>query len=543
MQQKAKKSTRLFLSGVLILTFSNILIKVIGLTLKIPLSHLLGDDGMAYYNVAYDIYVWFYMISTAGLPVAISILISESRAKGNFREAKRIFRITLILFIVIGLTGMAIMILGAKGFAEAYKFPDAYTAIQAIAPTLFLICVSSAIRGYFQGYQNMLPTAVSQIIEALGKLTIGIALAKYALSQGYSLPVVASYTILGLTIGVGFGMLFLCVSKLTFNSVPYDEEFAIPDGDSLPVRKIGELLKLIIITAVPITLSSSVMSFTNMIDGMILSRRLQGIGYTEDYTRTLFGNYKTLAVSMFNMPPALVYPISYSTVPLLSAAVAQNDRSRVKFISHSILKTASLITVPCAFGMAALSEPILKLLFAESSASLAAPKLSVLAISIIPVGMLSMTNAMLQAHKYERKPIISMLVGSVVKLAASYILIGIPAVNIYGAPIGTFLSYLSIVLVNFYFVKKYLFITPRIGDIIIRPAAAGLVCAAAAYGSYYYVFDRIIPQKPATLCAIGFAGIVYVLAIFLMRCISEEDIRLLPKGDRIYSVLHRVRLV
>lgn len=542
MQQKTKKSTKLFLSGVLILTFSNILIKVIGLTLKIPLSHLLGDDGMAYYNVAYDIYVWFYMISTAGLPVAISILISESRAKGNFREARRIFRITLALFVVIGLAGMAVMIFGSRGFAAAYKFPDAYIAIVAIAPTLFLICVSSAIRGYFQGYQNMLPTAVSQIIEALGKLTIGIFLAKYALSQGYDLPKVAAYTILGLTIGVGFGMLFLCISKLTFNAVPFDEEFVLPDSDSLPMRGIGELLKIIIITAIPITLSSSVMSFTNMIDGMILSRRLQQIGYSEESTRTLFGNYKTLAVSMFNLPPALVYPISYSTVPLLSAAVAQNDRRRVKFVSHSILKTASLITIPCAFGMAVLSEPILKLLFAEKSAVLAAPKLSLLAFSIIPVGMLSMTNAMLQAHKYERKPIISMLVGSVVKLAASYVLIGIPAINIYGAPIGTFLSYLSIVLVNFWFVKKYLCIRPRLGEILVRPVIAGMFCAGAAYGSYM-LFDAVLPQKAATICAILCAGVVYVLAVFLMRCISEEDIRLLPKGDKLYSILHKVRLV
>lgn len=538
----SKKSNRLFFSGVLILTFSNILIKVIGLTLRIPLQHILGDDGMAYYDVAYKIYVWFYMISTAGLPVAVSIMISESRVKGNFREARRIFRITLTLFIAIGLFGMGIMMGGAKLFAAAYKFNDSYIAILAIAPTLFFICISSAIRGYFQGYQNMFPTAVSQIIEAVGKLTIGILFAIYGIRQGYSLAVVAALSVLGLTIGVAAAMLFLCVSKLLFRETFYNEEYRRPESDMMPVRSVKKLLWLLVITSVPIMLSASVMSFTSMIDGMILSRRLQSLGYAEKLTREIYGNYNGVAVSMFNFPPALIYPISYSIIPLISAAIASGDKERVTFIMNSTLKVAALIAIPCSMGMSILSEPILKLLFPEASAVRAAPLLSVLSLSIFFVGMLAITNALLQAHKLERKPILSMVAGSVVKLVSSYIFIGIPNVGIYGAPIGTFLCYFVITMINFYFLAKYVGLIPSTRLIFVRPFLASVFCAGAAIGSYRFL-ELIIPPKAATLSAIVCAATVYIIAVFVFRCVNKEDILLLPKGKRIYGLLQYVKLM
>ena len=533
----------MFLSGVIILTFSNVLIKVIGLTLKIPLSHILGDGGMAYYNVAYEIYVLFYMVSTAGLPVAISILISESRAKGNFREAKLIFRITITLFLIIGFIGMAIMIGGSKLFAAAYQFSDAYIAIAAIAPTLFFICVSSAVRGYFQGYQNMIPTAISQIIEALGKLAIGISFALYATKMGYSLPVVAAFTILGLTIGVAFGMIFLVVSKLLFKPAPFDAEYMRPESDTLPVRSAKSLLKLIVLTAVPITLSASVMSFTSMIDGMIISRQLQSIGYTEDLTLIMFGNYKTLAISMFNMPPAIIYPITYSVIPLLSAAIASSDKKRVNFIMNSTLKTAAILAIPCSLGMSVLSEPILCLFFAEESAKRAAPLLSILSLSIFFVAMLAVSNALLQTHKLERKPIISMLIGSAVKLISSYILIGIPSVNIFGAPIGTFLCYFTICAINFYFLARHVGLMPSVMDVFVRPFIASLCCAGAAIGSYKLLSLAGIHGRITTVLAIGVAVAVYAVAVFVFKCINGDDVLLLPKGKKIYGLLHKLRLV
>jgi stage V sporulation protein B len=279
-----------------------------------------------------------------------------------------------------------------------------------------------------------------------------------------------------------------------------------------------------------------------MIDGMILSRRLQSLGYSEELTRIIYGNYNGVAVSMFNFPPALIYPISYSIIPLISASIVSGDKKRVNFIMNSSLKIAALIAIPCSIGMSILSEPILKLIFPEESAVLAAPLLSVLSLSIFFVGMLAITTALLQAHKLERKPIVSMIAGSAVKLVSSYILIGIPQIGVYGAPISTFLCYFVISIINFYFIAKYIKLIPSIRQIFIRPLLASLVCSGAAIGSYR-LFEIIISSKAATLGAITFAVLVYIIVVFVFRCINKEDILLLPKGQLIYSHLHRVKLI
>ena len=542
MKTTSKKPNNLFLSGVLVLTFSNILVKIIGLTLKIPLHHIFGDEGMGYYNVAYDIYVWLYMISTAGLPVAISIMTAESRTKGNIREVKRIFRITLTLFIIIGLLGMFIMLFGAEAFANLYKQKASYYCIIAIAPTLFFICVSSALKGFFQGYQYLLPTAVSQIVEALGKVVIGICLALYAKSMGFSLPVIAAYTILGLTIGVAASMLFLVISKLTFKESVFNEQLNTPANYDLEPRPVKQLLKAIVTIAIPVTLSSSVMSLTNVVDGIIISRQLQSLGHTEEVASALFGNYKTLAVSLFNLPPALIYPISCAIIPLLSSVLATGDKKKTHNIINSAMKVVTLISLPCSIGLSVLAEPILKLLFDDESAERAAPLLSILALSILFLSILNLTNAILQTHKHEKEPIISVIIGSAVKLAASYFLIGNPAIQMFGAPISTSLCYLTAMLANLYFLSRYVGFTPSVISIFVRPLLAAGLCGIAAVGSYKLI-SLVISSSFTVILAIGFAMIVYFLAIFLFKAITRDDILLLPKGQKICNILTRIGFI
>jgi stage V sporulation protein B len=540
---KPKKSTNLFVSGVLILSISNVLQKVIGATLKIPLHGLLGGDGMGYYYIAYAIYVWFYMISTAGLPVAISIMISDSRARGNFREANKIFGITLRFFMAIGMAGTVIMIFGSKLFAKLYEQQGAYLAIMALAPTLFFVCISSCLRGYFQGYQLMLPTAISQLIEALGKLIIGISLAILTIRQGYGTEVTAAATVMGLTVGVFVGMLFLIFYKFRFKSEAYDAEFARPDSDTMPVRGWRSIAKQLFMIAVPVTLSASVMSFTSVIDGIIISRQLQSIGYTADLARTMMGDYSAQAVTMWNVPPALIYPIAYSIIPLISAAMKMGQTERVKTIMNSAIKVAALIALPSSIGMSVLSEPILKLVFTDQAAAeRVAPLLSVLALSIFFISMLSITNAILQVYGHERKPIISMLAGSAVKIAVSYILIGTPSIGIFGAPVSTFVCYFVIMLINFYFVARYVGLIPDVKVILIKPLISAIICGAAAIGSHRLLV-LVLNTKIATVCAIGIAALVYGVFIFIIGAVTRDDIMLLPKGSKLCAIFEKLRLL
>ncbi|MBQ3100692.1 MAG: polysaccharide biosynthesis protein [Clostridia bacterium] len=556
MSTKVKKTANLFLSGVVVLTIANLLVKVIGLGLKVPLTKIIETNGMGYYTSAYDIYVWLYMVSTAGIPVAISIMISDSRSKGNFRQAKKIFKIALWSFVVIGLAGMCIMIFGSQIFSKLYKLPELYWSIIAIAPTLLFICISSAIRGYFQGYQNMTPTAVSEVIESFGKLILGIAFALWSMkffADPSGAPSESTYakaaamTILGLTVGVFVSMIYLIIKKKTFREDLYNAEFVRPDSDMLEVKSGRSLLKTLVVIAVPITISASMMSFTNMLDGMIIANRLSGLGFDTSVISGMIGAFKTQVVTFFNLPPALIYPISASLVPYISTVRNTGTKQQLDTIMNSAVKITSLLAMPCALGMSVLSEPIIDLMFDMSknpeAMSFGTPALlSVQALAVFFLGMLSITNSFLQSHSLERKPIISILAGSAVKLITSFFLIGNPDIQILGAPIGTLLCYITIVVFNFYFVAKHIGFVPKFGKVFIRPLLASIVCAAAAFGSFK-VFTVFLPSKIAVLAAILAAVLVYAVAVLLFRAITEDELKMLPKGEKIANKLRRIGIM
>lgn len=536
-----KNSTKLFFSGVVVLTVANLLVKVIGLLFKIPMNSVVGDEGMGYYTSAYTIYTFFYMISTAGLPVAVSIMISEARSKGQLRQIKKILRTTVILFFVIGVLGMTAMFVGANSFASLLKAEPTSMCIVAIAPTLFFICISSALRGYFQGFQQMVPTAVSELIEALCKLVLGIIFALYAIECGYEIHIVAAYAAAGLSIGAGLGMLYLCLTKFFFRESAYTAEFIGADGESPYTETSGKILRRLVGIALPITVSASVMSLTNMIDMVIVQRLLQQNGMTQEMATTVYGNYTTLAVPMFNLPPVLIYPISAAIIPLLSVAKSQGDAKRSRTIMESALRVAVIIGVPCAFGMSALAGPILNLFYrVPESIEMATPLLRLLAPSAFFVCLLSISNAILQACGKERLPVISMLAGAVVKLVSNYFLIQIIGMN--GTPISTFLCYLTVTCFNFTFVSKYAGIVPNIKRVFLRPFICGIICAASALGTYT-LYVCFISPKIATIAAITTAAVIYVLLIFLLRAVTSEDICLLPKGKKICAVLQKLHLI
>lgn len=542
---KVKNSTNLFFSGVLVLTISNLIIKAVGLLFKIPMNHIVGDTGMGYYSQAYTLYTCFFMIATNGLPVALAMMLSESRSKGQLKHAKRIFRICMTLFVIVGFVGMLIMLLGAHWYSkDVLKSEPTYICIMAIAPTLFFISISSAFRGYFQSYQQMVPTAISQLTEALSKLFIGIVLALYAIGQGYEIHIVAAYAAVGLTIGAGLGMVFLTFSKLLFRhkEAQYNAGFLEEHGESDYTESTGTILKRIAVIAIPITLSSSVMSITNLVDAVLVERILQVIGMTEAEATTVYGNYTSLAVPMFNMPPYLIYPISYSIIPILTMARGAGDTVRAKRIMESSLRVSVLIGLPCALGMAALAKPILSLFYVAESVEMAWPLLALLAPSTFFVCVLSVTNAILQSCGYERMPLYSMLAGAAVKLISNYILLHF--IGMYGTPVSTFLCYLTATALNLYFVAKKADVMPSVGRVFLRPLIAAVLCALTAFGVHTLFADVLsISGRLITLVSIIAAVAVYAVLIFTIRAITADDIRLLPKGEKILAVLKKIKLV
>lgn len=537
---KTKNNVKLFFSGVLVLTITNLLVKVIGLMFKIPMNHIVGDEGMGYYNSAYTFYTYLYMVSTAGLPTAISIMISDSRANRQIKQVKRIYHIAMLLFIVIGIVSTMIMFFGAGLMSSAIGAEPTKYSIMAIAPTLLFICISSALRGYFQGYQQMIPTAISQFLEAACKLGIGVAFALYAINQGFEIYIVAAYATVGLTSGALLSMMVMVISKLFFKEKQYDAQFIGELGENDEITPVGALLKKLIIIALPITISASVMSLTNLIDAAIVQRLLQTTGLSQVAATELYGNYTSLAVPMFNLPPVLIYPISYSIVPLLAAARKQGDTERCRVVSESSLKVSMIVGIPCGLGLAALSEPILNLFYKQSSVQLASPLLTLLGPSTAFICILSVSNAILQSAGFERKPLVSMLAGAFVKIVTNFFLIQF--IGMKGTPISTFLCYLTVTVLNLYFIRKHVGVMPKLSGLFGKPLISGIACAVAAYFTFELV-SSIISPKLAVVVAIAVAAVVYAVLLFLVRGISADEIKLLPKGTKIYSVLNKLKLV
>ncbi len=545
------KSKNLVFSGVLALTLANIVTKVIGLLFKIPIHDMLGDAGMAYFNTAYTVYVWFYMISTAGIPVALSILVAESRAKGRFLQVKRIFSLALKVFFVIGAVGTALMAIFSSTFAGAVN-KDARLCIIALAPTLFFVCLSSAHRGYFQGFRYMIPTSVSEVIESSGKLILGILFAGYAKANGEPLHVVAAYAVFGLTVGVAVGMLYLWVTKLFFREESYDLDYRAEFDENTECETNKALLSRIIKIALPITISSSAVSLASLVDMVVMTNRLQSTGlFSLEAATELYGNYTTLCVTMFNLPPVLIYPIAYAIVPLVSEYIVRGEKNKLGVALNSAFCVGSVIAFPCALGMSVAAHPILSMLFGEESADIGAPLLSVLAIGVIFIGIVAVTNSVLQSAKKERLPIISMVAGAAVKLISSYLLIGTPEINIFGTPLSTVLCYVTAAGLNLFFVVKYVGFTPNFKKAFLMPLVSASACAGTAWAVIYTMRNYLFGGNPSgrteyaliSLCSIGAAVAVYVVMIFLTRTVDGEDIKLLPKGNKIYTVLRRLHFV
>ena len=441
-----------FLSGVGILTLSSLTVKVIGLFYRIPLLNYLGTEGMGYFNTAYELYALFCVISTAGLPVAMSVLIAAFEAEGRPHDAGRVFRVSLALFAGVGGVGTLVLWGLSAPFAALLGSPLSAACMRAISPTVFLICLSSAFRGYFQGRGQMLPTALSQVMEAAGKLFLGLAFAGLALSRGESLPVTAAYAVMGLTVGTALSVVYLlCHKTLTDRRAPLPAASA--DGGTRPI------LKPLLATAIPVTMSAGIISLTKCIDLALILRRLQAVGYTATEATALYGCYSTLAVPVFNILPSLTTSVALSATPALSAALQKGKEGipTLKKTASSALGLTLTLATPAALGLSVFSEDILSLLFWGQPAAVAqaAPWLSCLGLSVPAACLITVTGAMLQAAGKAHKPIVSMLCGVTVKVIVAYILLGRDGWGMAGAPVSSLLCDTVIVVCNLISIARY----------------------------------------------------------------------------------------
>lgn len=587
MPQKKRKSQSL-LNGAMVLAAATILVKIIGILYKIPISNMVGAVGRGCFDSAYNLYIPVYTVSMAGLPVAVSKMVSQQVALGRFRDVKRIFKVATRLFLMMGVLGTVLMLGLAYPYALSAKNLEAIPSIIAITPSIFFCCVMSIYRGYYNGLRNMTPTAMSEVWEAVGKVVAGLLCAKLAISYGLSrfaaglpvygqtvstdaeamsaiYPFAAAGAAIGVTFGTVVGMLYMILLyKIKGDGITRTELVNSPK----PLNGTA-VAKTLLSIAIPVVASSLVFSVTNLIDSITVQNRLdtmimRNLEYIHsvygdalaasqildaDIAKYLYGAY-TMSLDFKNLIPSITMTLGVSAIPALSAAWAVRDKNLVRISIESVLRVTMMISLPAGIGMGVLATPILEMMYqtgkSASAIPIAAPIMAAYGYTIFLISLSQPMTNMLQALGKPSVPLHSLTLGALVKVIANYICIGIPRLNINGAVVGTVLCYTIIVVYDLIALVRVTRVRLNPMSVFVKPLFCSVLSGVAAFTSYG-LFSNILPDLwrgalsltniLASAIAIVFAVLVYGISMLLVGGIAKEDVNMLPKGEKIGKIL------
>lgn len=590
----AKQKKQSLLNGALILSAAIVAVKFIGVFFKLYVTLKIGYDGKAYYAAAYNIYTPIYSIALAGLPTAVSKMVASKAAEGKYRDVKKLFSVSRTLFALLGIVGTVIIVLITYPYAKSNAFFDAVPAILCIAPSLFFCCVMSGYRGYYQGLRNMTPSAVSQVFEAAGKLIFGWILINLVMlapagfadkipffsrfinngTQAYA----AAAAIAGVTIGSFMGLVYLMIKyRRDKDSIPSELLKNSPHSESKKA-----LAKALIALAIPIAVSSLVFNVTTLIDNWIIPNRLQHVlensydtvakmypgivsarGFDSSsaavFKDYLYGAYDTV-LEIKNIVPTFTITLGLSAIPVISEAWTKKEFGKMQDAVNSVIRITLLIALPAGAGMFALARPILTLLYGSSEVNAPAipyiaPILMLYGISVIFLALAQPVTSMLQASDRTDVPIKAMAIGAVLKIAANYVLVSIPSVNIQGAVAGSILCNIVMVGYGMIVLAKQTGLRYDFKGIFFKPLFCSAVSAFAAY-IVNCAYNAYLPDEGlsfavgiltraniSTIAAVFAAVCVYAIMLFATSTLSESDVNMLPGGRKIAKVLAKYGLL
>lgn len=532
-------SKKTFLRGAAVLGVAGLLVQVMGAIFRIPLGNIIGDEGMGYYQTAYPIYVFLLVFSTNGAPAAISKMTSERVALGHHSEAHRVFKLSFILMFALGIVASSIFFFGAEFIVNALKNPGAYYSMVMIAPALLFVPLMAVFRGYFQGLQQMEPTAVSQLVEQAVRVAVGLTLAVVLVPMG--IEYAAAGATIGTSIGPIAGVIMLVIIYFIRRNKLHQE---IERNQAVEKESAGKILATLAAIAIPITIGVSILPIMNIVDVAIVMRRLQEVGFSPEHANALYGQLTGMAGPVINIPMALALSIALSIVPAIAAANSVRDMDFLNMNVRLGLRTAMIIGVPCTFGLMALAEPIMLLIYPlqAASASSAAPCLFILSIGIIFLCVAQTMAGILQGLGRPYIAVVSLVIGVVVKAIATYVLTGIPELDVQGAAIGSSLSFGVIGILNFVAVKKYTGTKFDVSLSVWKPLFSGIIMSIAVL-AIYYICRNIIGNSLSTMLAVCVGAASYGIMLLRTRAIEAHEIKLLPKGEKLERLLSKMKLI
>lgn len=523
-----------FVKGALVLGVAGIIIKLLGAFFRIPLANIIGDTGMGYYQTAYPVYVLLLTLTTSGIPTAIARMVSERTAEGAHEEAFRVFRLSFVLLMTVGTLSAAVLFFGADMIVGFFGAGKAALAMKAITPALLVVPAMAAFRGYFQGLQNMTPTAVSQIVEQLFRVISGLALSIFFVRFG------VEYAAAGASFGAAAGgaaglVVILAIYMKHRSAIRHDRSVSVRSSRD---ESAGRILWTLVSISIPITIGAAILPIMSNIDLAIVMNRLVDTGFSKAEANALYGQLAGFAAPVINFPQVLTQSLAVSLVPAVAAAVKTGDRPFLKYNVELSMRVAMIIGLPCALGIFALSKPIMLMLYPSQpeSAVNAASCLAILGIGIIFLSGVQTLTGVLQGAGKHMVPVGNLAVGAVAKLVFTYFLTGVPWINVRGAALGTVAAYIIAMTLNMRAARKYTGAEFDISMTWIRPGAAALIMTGVVWLVYHGV-NLVLGNAVSTILAVLAGGAVYAVLILLFKAVTLDELERVRGGKRITRIV------
>lgn len=544
MAAKAKKKSGGFIKQAAILAAASLLVRFLGFVYRLPLTNMIGDQGNAIYSGGYYIYTFLLILSSAGLPAAISKLVSERIALKQYRNAHRVFQAALVVSTTLGILFAVIMGLGARQLANLIGIKDSYYSLLTLCPTLVIVAIMSVFRGYFQGMHTMVPTAISQIIEQVFNAFFSVYLAWVFISVNIpeemtkNIPLASAGGTMGTGIGALAGLIVVIFAYCLIRSyLLWRAERCEQPYEESKRELIGKVLQ----TAWPIIAGTAVFSITNLIDMSMVVNILQNTGFTQKEAEVLYGQLSGKFVTLTTLPVTISTAIATAALPSIAASVKLREKKQVRRKMALTYRVSMIISVPAAVGISALGPQILAMLF--PSASDGGMLLTVGGISIIFLALCQTSTGILQGIGHIKVPVVGAILGAITKVILNALLIRIPAINILGAVLSTTGCYLVAGVFDVIMLSRLTGTRFDFMGSFLKPVIGSVVMAAGAIGSYQLFFQLIGSNTIATLLAICVAIAVYGLVMLLIKGIVEEDLQAVPGGGKMIRLLRKLRLL
>jgi len=535
-------SRQSFVRGAAVLAAAGFSSRLIGAFFRVVLAMLIADEGVGLFQMAYPVYGALLAVSTAGIPLAISKLVSESLARGNYASAYRIFRVALFMLAVSGFVFSVGLYLGAPLFAYyVARDPRAALPLTSISPAIFFVTVMSAYRGFFQGQQQMMPTAVSQIIEQIARVAVALLLVVLLLPQG--LEQAAAGASFGAVAGAFFGLACLLLIWRGRRR-EFLQQCGRGRDDSVSTL---DMMRKVIALALPITVGSLVMPLISLVDLSVVPQQLHQAGFDTARATALYGQLTGMATPLVHIPTIITVALAASLVPAMSEALALQKRRLVQERAYLAVKITLLLGLPAAAGLYLLAGRITVLLFGNAEAGAV---LALMAGSVIFLTLYQTTAGILQGLGRTAEPVVNLLGGALVKLVLTWVLTAQPAWHIQGAAVATVAGFAVAALLNLRKVVVFTGLPLRPADTLLKPGFATLGMSAVLPLSLGWLEAGITgagigrASELATLLSVVVGVVVYAALLLLLGVVRRSDLEMVPRfGSRLATVAEKLRLL